>query len=426
MPTPAPDVDTARRWDLPALIDLALATHPDTRAAWQRTRAAADRLGVAQAKWLPVLALTATGGWSQQVNMTPTGREIIRAAELTPRADLTWLLVDFGRRDAEREEARQELIEAGYTFTRVQQTIAFGVQRAYYALGARRAEVGAEEAALASANATAAQTDALHERGLATRPDVLLARQEQARSAFDLEDARGHADDAWADLATAVGIPPTLLLQVPTDDAVPLPSTLPAAVDAVVDGALAQRPDLVARLAAVRARAAEVARARADFWPKIGVTGSVGGAARHYRAGPPFRTFDEVDPLYGGFLGVEWTLFDGLARVNTEREARSRVGVAEAELDAKALAAMGEVWTAYVDVRTALRKLAFADALLAASQEAYESADAQYRNGLGTLIDLLAAQRELDRARSVRIETRADVLTAAAALAYAAGEPPAR
>ncbi|MCW5890376.1 MAG: TolC family protein [bacterium] len=423
-PVPA-DADPTRVWDLPALIDLGLASSPDTRAAWQRTRAAAAAFGTAQAAWLPVLALTGRGGWSQALYPAPTGLEIARVAELTPRAELSWLLVDFGRRDAERERARQELAAAGYTFTREQQAVAYAVQRAFYVLAARRAAIGAAEAASTSANATYEQTLALHERGLATRPDVLLAYQDQARAAFDLEDARGRADDAWADLATALGIPPTTRLQVVPLDQIPLPSALPEAVDAVIDAALAQRPDLVARLATVRARAADLARAEADYWPRVGVTGSVGGMIQSFRAGPPFkRTYHEQDPMYGAFLGVEWKLFEGFARDNAVREARAQVGVAEADLDARALSAMREVWTAYVDVRTALRKLGFAEALLAASRNAYDATRESYRQGLGTLIDLLAAERDLDRSRVVQIETRTEVLMAAAALTFATGNAP--
>lgn len=421
-PAPA-DADPSRVYDLATLIDLGLANSPDTRAAWQRTRAAAAVLGASQAAWLPVLALTGRTGWSQTLDPTPTGIEIARVAELTPRAELSWLLVDFGRRDAERERARQELVAAGYAFTREQQAVAYAVQRTFYVLAARRANIGAAEAALTSANATYDQTLALHEQGLATRSDVLLAHQDQARAAFDLEDARGRAEDAWADLATALGIPPTTRLKLVSLDEIPLPSSLPEAVDAVIDGALAQRPDLVAQLATVRARAADLARAQADYWPRVGVTGSVGGMIQRFRAGPPFnRTYYEQDPMYAGFLGVEWKLFEGFARDNAVREARADVGEAEAGLDAQALATMREVWTAYVDVRTALRKLGFAEALLAASQDAYDAAKESYRQGLGTLIDLLAAERDLDRSRVVQIETRTEVLTAAAALAFASGD----
>ena len=44
-----------RVYDLPNLIDLAQLTNPETRDAWQATRAAAARLGIAEGTYLPTL-----------------------------------------------------------------------------------------------------------------------------------------------------------------------------------------------------------------------------------------------------------------------------------------------------------------------------------------------------------------------------------
>jgi outer membrane protein TolC len=195
-------------------------------------------------------------------------------------------------------------------------------------------------------------------------------------------------------------------------------------VEQVIDAALVQRPDLAARLATLRAREAEVRRARAAYLPTIGFTGTAGGVATYYRAGRPFATHSYEEPLYSALLGLEWTLFDGFERDNQLRLAESEAGAARADLAALELRALREVWKAYADVKTALRKHEFATALLAASEDAYGASMESYRQGLGTLIDLLAAQRDLARARTTVVETRAGLLTASAALAFASGAAP--
>jgi outer membrane protein len=86
--------------------------------------------------------------------------------------------------------------------------------------------------------------------------------------------------------------------------------------------------------------------------------------------------------------------------------------------------AIREVWTAYTDVRLAVRRLDVAAALVDASQKSYEATLESYRRGLGTLIDLLAARRQLSRARFVGLDTKLQLLDASAALAFATGEPP--
>jgi outer membrane protein TolC len=45
-----------------------------------------------------------------------------------------------------------------------------------------------------------------------------------------------------------------------------------------------------------------------------------------------------------------------------------------------------------------------------------------YKLGLGTLIDLLAARRELSRAQFVELDTKVQVLNSSAALAFASGD----
>ena len=84
---------------------------------------------------------------------------------------------------------------------------------------------------------------------------------------------------------------------------------------------------------------------------------------------------------------------------------------------------MREVWKAYADVKTALAKHEFALALLAASEKAYAATFESYqRAGLATVLDLLAATRDLASARSIALASRAELLTASAGLAFAAGD----
>jgi outer membrane protein TolC len=214
-----------------------------------------------------------------------------------------------------------------------------------------------------------------------------------------------------------------MLMRVADLSALTLPTGLADSVEQVIDRTLARRPDLASRLAALRAREAEERRAVAEFWPRLFFSGSVAQNVQRYRAGPPFGNFTANVTEYGAFLNFEWKLFDGFERNNALREATSLREAAGADLAALELKAIREVWKAYSDVKTALRKYDYAVALLAASQEAYDSTLESYRSaGLATVLDLLAAQRDLARARTTDIQTRAELLTAAAALTFAAGD----
>jgi outer membrane protein len=281
----------------------------------------------------------------------------------------------------------------------------------------------AARATLDSAAAVEEAVDARRQQGLATRPDYLLARQERARAAYEVEDALGGVSDAQASLADGLGVPPMGLMRVADLSTVPLPTELAESVEQTIDRAVARRPDLAARLAGLRASEAEERRAQAEFWPRLSLSGSAGQNVQRFRAGPPFGTFTANETEYGAFLNFEWRLFDGFERDNALREATAQRGAAEADRAALELRAIRQVWKAYADVKTALRKHEYAVALLTASQEAYEATLASYRSaGLATVLDLLAAQRDLARARTTEIQSRADLLTTSAALTFAAGD----
>src|SRR5262245_16447922 len=418
-------VDPDRVYGVADLIDFAHRTNPDTRRAWEEARAAAAQAGRAEAAYYPTLFFMAAGGTSRVADQAPPplGTFTIEGPSVTPQLQLNWILLDFGRRSSTVERRGQELYQANFAFNRKLQEVAFAVSRNYFGFDASRARVTAARATLESAVAVEEAVGARLDQGLATRPEFLLARQERARAAFEVEDALGGVADSQAALADSLGIPPTMLMRVANLSVLALPTGLAESVEEIIDRALARRPDLASRLAALRAREAEEKRARAEFWPRFSLSGSVGQAVQRYRAGPPFGTFTMNETESGAFLNFEWKLFDGCERENAVREATSQRGAAEAELAALELKAIREVWKAYADVKTALRKHEFALALLAASEEAYASTLESYRSaGLATVLDVLAAQRDLARARTTEIQSRAELLTASAALTFAAGD----
>ena len=418
-------IDPQAVYGLADLIDFAHRTNPETQRAWEEARAAAAQAARAEAAYYPTLFAMAAGGTSRVADHAPppVGTFTVEGPVVNPRLQLNWILLDFGRRRSAVERGGQELLRANFAFNRKLQEVAFAVSRSYFGLDASRARVAAARATLESATAVEEAVAARLERGLATRPDLLLARQERARAAYEVQDALGAVNDAEAALADSLGIPPTVLMRVADLSAVPLPTELAESVEAIIDRALARRPDLASRLAALRVREADERRTRAEFWPRLSLSGSVGQAVQRYRVGPPFGTFTMNETEYGAFLNFEWKLFDGFERENALREATSQRGAAEADLAALELRAIREVWKAYADVKTALRKRDYALALLTASEEAYASTLESYRTaGLATVLDLLAAQRDLARARTTEIQSRAELLTTSAALTFAAGD----
>ena len=200
----------------------------------------------------------------------------------------------------------------------------------------------------------------------------------------------------------------------------PLPPELDIAVDRLIDAALAQRPDLAAMVAEVRAKQAAVARAQDTFYPTLSVDGNVTGDLWRYRINDSEARFT-AEPANSGLLNLEWAAFLGNERENRLRAARARADGAKAALEEAGLGAITEVWRAYYRVLAVRKQYAYAEALLRASEDAYQATLESYVQGLNTIVQLLDGERDLAQARYAVVETRAGLLTDTAALAYAAG-----
>jgi outer membrane protein TolC len=79
------------------------------------------------------------------------------------------------------------------------------------------------------------------------------------------------------------------------------------------------------------------------------------------------------------------------------------------------------VWTRWYDVKTAAQRMETSKDLLESATESGKVALGRYKEGVGSLLDLLNAQSALALARAQEIGARADWLVAAARLIYSTG-----
>jgi len=428
----APLIDANRRYRLPELIDLAQRVNPETRVAWEAARRAALAVGLVESEYFPILAISAIGGYKSvgvpiPKDLVSDGFFRFDLVQAVPTLNLKWLLLDFGRRGSVRDAAKERLLAANLGFNRKHQQIVFAVQRAFYGLTSLRARIAVAQSSLDAARAVQEATEGRLKNGLATRPELALARQQTAQALFELQEVLDKERDAQVSLAESIGIPPTTPVQVTEFSELPPPADLQDSVEKTIDRALEKRPDLIAKVAALRASEAEVRRARAAYWPTLSLVGDVGsilGNARITADSKSSGWFGATQPSYGIGLALEWEIFDGGARQRRVELAESARRAAKDEITSTRDRAVSEIWKAYTDVKLAVQRLDVAAALVDASQQSYEDSLKSYQVGLGTLTDLLVARRELSRARFVELDTKVQLLDSSAALAFTTGEIP--
>ncbi len=294
----------------------------------------------------------------------------------------------------------------------------------YYRLLDSKGEQEAAEANLKNAQTVRQAAEARLENGLATLPDVLEARSAEAQADYNLQAAVGATEIAFGDLATAVGISPTTQFQVESIHSIKLPDQIGETVEASIDKALSQRPDLMERVAQLRATGAEVSSAKRAYAPKISFSGS-GGDVKAYGQQYPTPNVGVYSPTlqpWDAELNLTWTLFDGLAREKRLARAQADQKQAEASLDSIRDQIANQVWSAYSTARTALRQQKAAAALLESATESYNAALESYNYGVRSQIDVVSAQRTLADARTADVTARTQLLTGLAALAYQTGD----
>ena len=418
--------DAGQAYSLAELIDIAERRSPTTRVAWELARQAAISVGVARSAYLPTLSAVALGGFQRIASPFPNtlvarGYITANSEEVLPELTTKYLLFDFGGgRAAGVAVARQLSYAANVGFTAAHQALILAVARAYFTLDGVDAAVTAARQSRADAGTLQSASEAAFAHGVGTIVSVDLARRGVAQSDSDLTVARTAQHTAHLALLAALDLPPETPLRVAGTAELPLLPQTGQTVDQLMHEALAQRPDLIADLARVRAANAGVGLARSAMLPKIALDANIqGNIGRIGVDSLPYQSIEQ--PQAGVFLSFTWPLYAGGLLRNEVSLAESRRAAAADVLAQASETALREVALAYDGVDDGLAQYRAATTLETASATAFDAARDAYANGVGTFTDAATAQTALASARASRAHAHTQALINAAALAYAVG-----
>jgi outer membrane protein len=405
---------------LSEMIDLALRTNPQTQHAWYAAQAANAELGRSQTDSYPKVVAEAEGGYFKLPIQFPGQTLVVRNEEFLPQIKVSYDLLDFGRSRAAERGAREQLIAANFAFNRKIQEVVFNVEKSYFILSAANASVAAAQSNLALANKSVAGIEERRKVGLATKRQILLARQVQAQSVYDLENARSMVHDAESALCEAIGIPSGVAVNVQNVEQQKVPADLTVDVEGLVNNALKRRPDMAAQVAAIRANDAAIAGAEAEYYPEVRLGGNYGQVIWSYTVNEGHsQNLDQ--PFYGAFMTLQWNLFTGFDRYYALSKATAQRNQARADLKALEVNISAAVSKAYYHFSSAKKKYDASIALVYASEESLRANQESHEHGLSVITDLLGAERDLMAARYTLIQNKADLLISSAAIIHAVG-----
>ncbi|MBN2201007.1 TolC family protein [bacterium] len=415
--TPVPDAvrDRMRRLTIADAVNLALENDPDTRAAWLTARsAAAAWAGTLGSLWLPDLSLNAaaTRLWSFPDGFN--GRDARDSLTVyRAEAGLSFLLFDFGARASYTAMAREALLAADWTHNQAIQNAVLETETAFFNYCASRSLLEANRTSLAEAEEHLRVAEEKHRVGLATLADVLQARTAHSEVRLAVLATEGQVRITRGGLADAMGYPAHAFQDIGAVDPGPPIPGVAQTVDSLVNLALAARPDLQAVRAAGHAASAAADAALSRMLPTL----SIAGAASRTRMEGISRHMDDAS----GRLVLQIPLFSGFSRQAEWAAARASAESALERARSAEQSVILQVVAARSDWLTAEGRLQAAEDLVAAAGQSEAVAAGRYREGAGSMLDLLTAQRALASARAEQINARLGWFTALARLSHAAG-----
>lgn len=391
----APASEKRRDWTLDALVETAVAAHPEVAA--RRAEIDAAQAGVESARW--------------QFYPTPSVQMDQHEGRRATVLRLQQPLWTGGRLSADLEAAQGRSRVAQGSLAETRLDLALRVTDAYGTFLSARWRAEAAAAGVERLKALTLSLSRRVEAGVspAVDGDLLQARMAQIRA--DLELARASERAALERLRQLTG-----LALEPQGLAAPAATPGPGhvATDGLVERALAAHPALRRNEAEIELARSQVEQAKSALWPSVSLRGE-------HQDGAIPGSLPAGRRLY---LSLQYTPGAGLAAGSQIRAAEARAAALKETREAIRRDVAARVAAQIEEHAAALERTRDADTGLAATTEVMESYTRLFLAGKRGWLDVLNAARELIQSEQLLAETRVQALVSAYRLTlYEGGRP---
>ena len=371
------------------VTEAALCHNPQTREVYANAKVQAAQVGVARSLFFP--SVTDTLSATENKNRTTN------YSNATNRIVASYLLYDFGSRDANFENANQLLKAASATQNAIVQTVLLASVNAFYQVHASRAILNASIETERLSQESFKSAEAKYIAGVATPADKLQAQTSFANATLTKLRNEGTLKVAYGNLANVMGAPANINFQIADSKLDDIPELIDQDIDALIEQARLQRPDLMASEAQLKASLAKIESVKADAKPKVRID-----ASNQYDENLLGQTSQNTSQL-GIFLSIP--LFEGYKPTYLIRSAEATAELNASKRDQLKLQVSLDVWTAYQNLKTANESITASNVLLLSAEESSRVALGRYKEGVGNIIDTLNAQSALANAKQQKIQS---------------------
>ena len=416
-----PSADWWTSFNSSALNDLmkqAQTANDDIGAAIARIQQADAQARIAGAPLLPSLGLDGSGTRQRaaQPTLTPTGAVTsvpktfnTFAAGLTASYELDF----WGKNRALRDAARAAAVASRYDRATVELTVMQSVASTYFQALELRDRLKVAHDNVASARDTLKGLQLEAQVGTVTALDVA----QQQTTVATLEAAIPPLNQQFGQTLNALAI---LVGQEP--EAVDVTSgTLADLAEPQVEPGmpselLARRPDVAQAEAQLVAANANIAAARAAFFPTISLTADGGFASASLS-----KLFNPVSRVWSASGGLTQPIFEGGALVGEYQLNKGRYAELLADYHKAVISAFGNVEDALVSVQQTADQLQRQQEAVATARHAYELTQAQFHAGVINILVVLSTETALFTAEDTLVQVKYSHLNSLVALFSALG-----
>jgi outer membrane protein TolC len=371
------------------VTEAALCHNPQTREVYANAKVQSAQVGVARSLFFPSVTDT--------LSVTENKNRTTNYSNATNRIVASYLLYDFGSRDANFENANQLLRAASASQNATVQTVLLTAVNAFYQVHANRAILNASIETERLSQESFKAAEAKYIAGVATPADKLQAQTSFASATLTKLRNEGTLKVAYGNLANVMGAPANINFQIADSKLDDIPELVDQDIDALIEQARLQRPDLIASEAQLKASLAKIEAVKADAKPKVRID-----ASNQYDENLLGQTSQNTSQL-GIFLSIP--LFEGYKPTFLIRSAEATAELNASKRDQLKLQVSLDVWTAYQNLKTANESITASNILLLSAEESSRLALGRYKEGVGNIIDTLNAQSALANAKQQKIQS---------------------
>ena len=410
--------DLARWWQrmddplLAELIAAAQAVSPSVAQARSRFAQARATQAAARAALLPTLdgQGAITRGRQSQVDL----EHVSTLAQGTLQAG--WEADIFGANAAQREAATQRLAGARAQWHEARVSVAAQVALDYADWRHCTQLLAVAEADAQSRGATARLSRLSEQTGFTAPANAALAQASESESRARATQQRMVCEVGLKGLAALTGWDePRLRERLAATPGAEPPAGLFRIAELPLQ-AVAQRPDVYGAAREVAAASADVASARAQRLPSLSLSGQIG--VGWISVAGVRQSFDAWSV---GPLALNLPLFDGGRRAAQVDAASARYDEAVAVYQGRVRQAVSEVEQALVRLQAADARNADAENAAAGYRTAFQAAEARWRGGLASIVELEDVRRSALASDTAVVNLRQERMAAWIALYRAAG-----